>query len=81
MSNLKLPFGRENERYIQRTFKLLIDRNIKKDLKELTSMGNSTMTKWANDENVTREVMAKIRIALDCKMDDIAEIIPDNKED
>ena len=44
-------------------------------------MGNSTMTKWANDENVTREVMAKIRIALDCKMDDIAEIIPDNKED
>lgn len=49
----------------------------KKDLKELESTGNSTMTKLANDENVTFEVMAKIYSVLNCKIDDIIEIIPD----
>jgi DNA-binding Xre family transcriptional regulator len=35
------------------------------------------MTKLANNENATVEVMAKIYSALDCKMDDIIEIIPE----
>ena len=43
-------------------------------------IGNSTMTKLANNENVTVEVMAKICTALNCKMDDIIDIIPDDKE-
>ena len=56
----------------------MIDRNMKKkDLRELASIGNSTMSKLANDENVTMEIMAKICTALDCKMDDIVEIVPD----
>ena len=38
------------------------------------------MTKLANNENVTVEVMAKICTALNCKMDDIIDIIPDDKE-
>lgn len=37
------------------------------------------MTKLANDENVTMEVIAKICNALNCKMDDIVEIIPEEK--
>lgn len=62
-------------------FKLLIDRKMKKkDLREKAGIGNSTMTKLANDENVTIEVMAKICTALNCKMDDIIDIIPDDKE-
>lgn len=62
----------------KKLFKLMIDRNMKKkDLRELAGIGNSTMTKLANDENVTMEVMAKICKALDCKMDDIVEITPD----
>lgn len=62
-------------------FKLLIDRKMKKkDLREKAGIGNSTMTKLANDENVTVEVMAKICTALNCKMDDIIDIIPDDKE-
>lgn len=62
-------------------FKLLIDRKMKKkDLREKAGIGNSTMTKLANDENVTVEVMAKICIALNCKMDDIIDIIPDDNE-
>ena len=62
-------------------FKLLIDRKMKKkDLREKAGIGSSTMTKLANDENVTVEVIAKICIALNCKMDDIIDIIPDDKE-
>lgn len=62
----------------KKLFKLMIDRDIKKkDLRAMASIGNSTMAKLANNENVTMEVMAKICSALDCKLDDIVEIIPD----
>lgn len=65
----------------KKLFKLLIDKNMKKkDLKEKAGIGNSTMTKLANDENVTVEVMAKVCSALDCKMDDVIEIIPDEDD-
>ena len=63
----------------KKLFKLLIDRNMKKkDLRELAGIGNSTMTKLSNDENVTIEVMAKICRALDCTIDDVVEIVPDD---
>ena len=62
----------------KKLFKLLIDRNMKKkDLRDLAGIGNSTMTKLSNDENVTIEVMAKICRALDCTIDDVVEIVPD----
>ena len=63
----------------KKLFKLLIDRNMKKkDLRDLAGIGNSTMTKRSNDENVTIEVMAKICRALDCTIDDVVEIVPDD---
>ena len=65
----------------KRLFKLLIDRDMKKkELKELSGIGNSTMTKLANNENVTVEVMAKICNALNCSMDDVIEILTDREE-
>ena len=65
----------------KKLFKLLIDRDMKKkELKELSGIGNSTMTKVANNENVTVEVMAKICNALNCSMDDVIEILPDREE-
>ena len=64
----------------KKLFKLLIDKDLKKkDLREMAGIGNSTMTKLANNENVTLEVMAKICSALDCKIDDVVEILPDEK--
>ena len=45
----------------------------------MAGIGNSTMTKLANNENVTMEVMAQICSALDCKIDDVVEILPDEK--
>ena len=63
----------------KKLFKLMIDRDIKKkDLREMASIGNSTMTKLANDENVTMEVIAKICKVLGCSFDDIAEIKEEN---
>ena len=63
----------------KKLFKLMIDRDIKKkDLREMASIGNSTMAKLANDDNVTMEVMAKICTALKCNLDDIVEIITDD---
>ena len=65
----------------KKLFKLLIDRDMKKkELKELSGIGNSTMTKLVNNENVTVEVMAKICNALNCSMDDVIEILPDREE-
>ena len=64
----------------KKLFKLMIDRDIKKkDLKERASIGNSTMTKLANNENVTMDVMAKICVALECNLDDIVEIVVEKK--
>lgn len=64
----------------KKLFKLLIDKDLKKkDLREIAGIGNSTMTKLANNENVTMEVMVRICSALDCKIDDVGEILPDEK--
>ena len=64
----------------KKLFKLMIDHDMKKkDLKEMASIGNSTMTKLAKDENVTMDVMAKICNALNCTMDEIVEVLPDEE--
>lgn len=64
----------------KKLFKLMIDRDMKKkDLKEMASIGDSTMTKLAKDENVTMVVMAKICNALNCTMDEIVEVLPDEE--
>jgi len=64
----------------KKLFKLMIDRDMKKkDLKEMASIGNSTMTKLAKNENVTMDVMAKICNALNCTMDEIVEVLPDEE--
>lgn len=65
----------------KKLFKLLIDKDMKKkELREKAGICNSTMTKLANNDNVTIEVMAKICTALDCNLDDIVEIIPEEKQ-
>lgn len=63
----------------KKLFKLMIDRNLKKkDLRKMATIGNSTMAKLANNENVTVEVLAKICKALNCTIDDIVDILPDS---
>lgn len=65
----------------KKLFKLMIDKDIKKkDLKAMASIGNSTMAKLGNNENVTIEVLVKICDAMKCTLDDIVEIIPDEEQ-
>ena len=66
----------------KKLFKMLIDRDMKKkDLKDLAGISGNTITKLANNENVTMEVIEKICIHMGCTVDEIVEIIPDEPID
>ena len=59
-------------------FKLLIDKKMKKkDFAKLTGLSNSTVSKLAKEENVTMEVIDKICMNLNCKIEEIVEITTD----
>ena len=58
-------------------FKLLIDRKMKKkDLREAAGLGSSSITKLANDEYVSMDVLVKVCTALNVDFGDIMEIVP-----
>ena len=66
----------------KKLFKMLIDRDMKKkDFRELTGISSNTVTKLANNENVTMEVIEKICIHMGCTVDEIVDIIPDEQVD
>ena len=57
-------------------WKKLIDLNMKKrELKEVTGIGSTTLTKLNNDEPVSMDVMIKICVALNCNIGDIMDVI------
>lgn len=54
----------------------LIDLKLKKsNLKELTGIGSTTMTKLNNDEPVSMDVMIKICLALKCNIGEVMDVI------
>lgn len=66
----------------KKLFKLLIDRNMKKkELAEKAGVSIATITKMGKDGAVvSSEVLIKISAALQCKIDDIVDVIPDEKQ-
>lgn len=71
----KLIWGRSMISY-NKLWKKLIDLKLKKsELKELTGIGSTTMTKLNNDEPVSMDVMIKICIALKCNIGEIMDVI------
>lgn len=57
-------------------WKKLIDLNMKKkELKELTGIGSTTLTKLNKNEPVSMEVMIKICIALKCNIGEVMDVI------
>ena len=62
----------------KKLFKLMIDREIKnKDLATMAGVSPATLTKMKKDgATVSSDVLVKICAALDCKLDDIVEIVP-----
>ena len=60
----------------KKLWKLLIDRDLKKkDLAKMAGISDYTITKMGKGENITVETLGKICFALDCKVDDIMEVI------
>ena len=47
----------------------------------MTGISGNTVSKLANNENVTMEVIEKICVNMCCTVDDIVEIIPDECTD
>ena len=65
----------------KKLFKMLIDLEMKsKDLAAKAGISPATLAKMKKDgATVSSDVLVKICTALDCKLDDIVEIVPDNK--
>ena len=62
-------------------WKLLIDINMKKkELGEAAGISNSLIAKLGKNENVTVDVLVRICSALDCGIDDIMELVPDDRQ-
>ena len=63
----------------KKLFKMLIDREMKsKDLAAKAGISTATLAKMKKDgATISSDVLVKICTALDCKLDDIVEIVPD----
>ena len=64
----------------KKLWKLLIDRDMmKKDLRKEAQLTTNVIAKMGKNEHVSTEVLCKICAALNCEIDDIMEIVPDEK--
>ena len=65
----------------KKLWKLLIDKDMKKkDLCEKAGISPASVTKMGRNGHVTTEILVKICAALDCRIEDIVEIVPDEKQ-
>lgn len=61
----------------KKLWKLLIDRDMKKkDLCAAAGISSASITKMGRNGHVTTEILAKICTALDCQIEDIMEVVP-----
>lgn len=61
-------------------WKLLIDRNMKRtDLLSKAKIYSQTLAKMGKNEPVSLEVLGRICAALDCRIEDIVEYVPENE--
>ena len=65
----------------KKLWKLLLDKDmLKKDLRTMTGVSTTTMSRLSKDENVSTEILSKICAALNCDVGDIMEFVPDRKD-
>ena len=61
---------------------LLLDKHMtKSELEKVAGVSHYTMTQMGKEKDVSTEALRNICNALDCKLDDIMEFIPDNRND
>ena len=62
----------------KKLWKLLIDKEInKRTLAQMANVSGSTLTKLSKGESVNMEILVRICAALECTLDDIVELLPD----
>jgi DNA-binding Xre family transcriptional regulator len=62
-------------------FKLLIDKQMKKgELCKQANVSTTSVGKLAKGQNITVDILVRICGVLDCTMNDIMELLPDNEE-
>lgn len=55
---------------------MLLDREMKKlEFRDLVGMSNNTLAKLGKNEPVSMEIIEKICMKLDCRIEDVVEII------
>ena len=60
-------------------WKMLIDREMtKSQLRELAGISTRAMAKMGKNEDVSTDVLRKICQVLNCTLDDLVELVPDN---
>ncbi|VGW10288.1 vanUG2 [Streptococcus pyogenes] len=60
-------------------WELLIDKGwTKTKLRQEAGISSSTIAKLGKGENISSDILLKICIALDCKIEDIVEIVDNN---
>ena len=58
-------------------WKLLVEKDLKKkDLSEMAGLCNVTISRLTKGKSVTTDSLLKICIALDCRIEDIMEVVP-----
>jgi DNA-binding Xre family transcriptional regulator len=64
----------------KKLWKLLIDKDMRKeDLRLKAGITTTAMAKLGRNETVHLDILLKICSALDCKLEDILEIVPEEK--
>ena len=63
----------------KKLWKLLIDKDMKKkDLRIATGITTTALAKLGKNEHVNTEILAKICKVLECKIEDIVEVVEEN---
>lgn len=65
----------------KKLFKLLIDRDMnRQDLKKICGLSSASVAKLGKGENITTDMLVRICEGMNCKLEDIMEIVPDDEE-
>lgn len=63
----------------KKLFKLLIDRDMnRQDLKKQCGVSSASVAKLGKGENITTDVLVRICTGLNCKLEDIMELVEDD---
>ncbi|WP_346677272.1 helix-turn-helix transcriptional regulator [Erysipelatoclostridium sp. An173] len=66
---------------LQQIFKLLIDKGIRKmEFARMAGISQNTMARLSRNQDISLDVLGKICCTLNCKVDDILEFMPEEKE-